>query len=192
MDRKALTEAFYQDIRRALEAFSRTEENQAVYALALDCDPAVGMIALRYNNRARFEQMRPDYESYAEEYGWPVYGLYGSEYSVGDFGFISYDRSPLVKHFTDSYYYHEVGDYFGEGEPIEEIKADHREIYWMMIVTTIKRLQTELAAIGIDGDEEMIFFCSGHDQSDEEKDALLRLTVEGSLLEKLLAREGDQ
>ena len=63
MDREALTEAFYQDIRRALEKFSQTEENRAVYALVLNCDPSVGMIVLRYNNRARFEQRRPDYES---------------------------------------------------------------------------------------------------------------------------------
>ena len=92
MDREALTEAFYQDIRRALEKFSQTEENRAVYALVLNCDPSVGMIVLRYNNRARFEQRRPDYESYAEEYGWPVYGFCGGEFSVGEFGFIPYDK----------------------------------------------------------------------------------------------------
>ena len=120
MDREALTEALYQDIRHVLERFSQTEVNQAVYALVLDCDPSVGMIALRCNNRAWFVQMRPEYEVYAEEYGWSVYGFYGSEYSVGDFEFISYDKSPLVKHFTDSYYYHAVGDYFGAWEPLVE------------------------------------------------------------------------
>lgn len=188
MDREALTEAFYQDIRRALEKFSQTEENRAVYALVLNCDPSVGMITLRYNGRARFERMRPDYEAYAEEYGWPVYGFYGSEYSVGEFGFIPYEKSPLVKHFTDSYYYHAVGDYFGEGEPLEEIGENYEEIYWSMITTVIKRLQPELEAIGIDGCEDLVFFCSGHDQTDEERVAMLRLTADGSLVEKLLAR----
>ena len=188
MDREALTEAFYQDIRRVLEKFSQTEENHAVYALVLDCDPSVGMITLRCNDRARFERMRPDYEAYAEEYGWPVYGFYGSEYSVGEFAFIPYEKSPLVKHFTDSYYYHAVGDYFGEGEPLEEIGEKYEEIYWSMITTVIKRLQTELEAIGIDGCEDLVFFCSGHDQTDEERVAMLRWTVEEPLVEKLLAR----
>ena len=81
-----------------------------------------------------------------------------------------------------------MGDYFGEGEPLEEIRENYQEIYWSMITTVIKRLQTELEAIGIDGCEDMVFFCSGHDQTDEERVAMLRLTAEGSLVEKLLTR----
>ena len=45
-----------------------------------------------------------------------------------------------------------------------------------------------LEAIGIDGCEDLVFFCSGHDQTDEERVAMLRWTVEEPLVEKLLAR----
>ena len=163
MELAALNHEFYKCIRAALKEFSKTEENREVYVLALDCDSDVGMISLRYNNRLRFQEKIPEYEEYEKEYGWKVYGLCGSEYDVGEFGFINYKNTELVKHFKDSYYYHSTGDYLGEGEPMEEIKDNREEILWTMVTEAIIRLKEETGELGIDTVDDFIFFACGHD-----------------------------
>ena len=189
MDTNILKNEFYESIKAALGQFSRTEQNNDVYALALDCDSDVGQICLRYNNTARFTERIPEYQKYYIKYGWKVYGLHGSEYDVGEFAFIEYQRSGLVKHFLDSYYYYAIGDYYGEGEPIEEIKEHYHEIFWDMVESTIQRLKPELKEIGIDAAEHIIFFCCDHDQSEEDMDKMKSHTVNSELMTKLIAKE---
>ena len=186
MDLVALNIEFYRCIKAALEEFSKTEENREVYALALDCDSDVGMISLRYNNRGHFLEKIPEYEEYEKEYGWNVYGLYGSEYDVGEFGFINYKNTELVKHFKDSYYYHSTGVYFGEDEPMEDIKDNRKEILWTMVTEAIIRLKEEIGELGIDTVDDFIFFACGHDLSAEERMAMIRHTVDQEMIRKLV------
>ena len=185
MELAVLNHEFYTCIRAALKEFSKTEENREVYVLALDCDSDVGMISLRYNNRLRFLEKIPEYEEYEKEYGWNVYGLYGSEYDVGEFGFINYKNTELVKHFKDSYYYHSMGVYFGEDEPMEDIKDNRKEILWTMVTEAIIRLKEEIGELEIDTVDDFIFFACDHDQSDEERMVMMRRTVDQELMEQL-------
>lgn len=182
----ALKDEFYGCIRAALQEFSKTEENREVYAIALDCDSDVGMISLRYNNRMHFMKKLPEYEEYENEYGWKVYGLCGSEYDVGEFGFIDYKNTELVKHFKDSYYYHSTGDYLGKGEPMEDIKDDRTEILWAMVTEAIVRLKKEIGELGIDTVEDFIFFACGHDQSDAARIGMMKITVDQEIMDKLI------
>ena len=156
-----------------------------MYVLTFDCDSDVGMISLRYNNRLRFLEKVPEYEEYEKEYGWKVYGLYGSENDVGEFGFINYKNTKLVKHFKDSYYYHSTGDYFGEDEPMEDIKENRKEILWTMVTEAIIRLKEEIGELGIDTVDDFIFFACDHDQSDEERVVRIRKTVDQQLVDQL-------
>lgn len=55
-----------------------------------------------------------------------------------------------------------------------------------MIVDTILRLKDEMKKIGIDITENFIMFCCDHDQSDEERDRMIRWTVEEELMRKLI------
>ena len=58
MDTKQLQKEFHECIKKALIAFSQTEENKDVYAFVFDCDSDVGMISFRYNNLTRFENTK--------------------------------------------------------------------------------------------------------------------------------------
>lgn len=189
MDKVQLINEFYQCIRDALIEFSKTPNNQNIYAMALDCDSSVGDTWLRFRNRAQFNEHIPEYKKYFEKWGegWEVYGLHGSEYSVGDFEFIDYNKTKLVKHFTDSYYYYSSGDdYWGEDEPIEDIEENYEDIFWEMVRETINRLKNEMSELNINIEDDFIFFYCDHDQSDEELDAMISETVDKSLMEKLI------
>ncbi len=177
-----LKEEFYQCIAEALKKFSDSEENKNVYAIVLDCDSSVGMVSLRCRNRQQFENNLKRYEEYRQEYGWAVYGLHGSEYDPGEFAFIDYQKSALVSHFADSYYYHAVGDYFGKGEPIEDIKDNYEEIFWEMIVDTINKLKGEMETLGIHTTDKFIMFHCDHDQSFEDKDKMISMTVDSEMM----------
>lgn len=184
MDTKQLQKSFYDDIKNALKTFSHTEENKDVYALVFDCDSDVGMISLRYNNISRFENTKQEYA----EYDMPMYGLHGLEYSVGEFGFINHQKSDIVAHFTASYYYHRIGDYFREDEPIEEIKDNYEEIYWIMIEDTIKQLQKEIGDLGINATDDFVIFYCDHDQSQEDRDIMISKTVDVQLMQALIEK----
>ena len=188
MDVMRLKNEFYQCIREALVEFSKTENNRDVYVMSLDCDSSVGGVYLRYNNRARFQEHLSEYEKYFKEYGtsWEVYGLHGSEYQPGEFAFIEYNETKLVKHFLSSYYYHSVGDYFGDGEPIEDIAEDYEDIFWSMVEETINKLKNEIKEIGIHAEKDFIFFYCDHDQSHEELDEMICKTVDKKLMEELI------
>lgn len=189
MDINSLKNDFYDGIVKALKAFSYSEENKDVYAMVLDCDSSVGMASLRYQNRRIFESRLEEYKAYEKEYGWKVYGLYGSEYDPGDFSFINYEKTTLVKHFLDSYYYYSVGDYYGEGEPIEEIADNYTEIFWEVIVDTINRLKVEMKELGVHTTERFIFFHCDHDQSYEERDRMIAMTVEENVMLQLSGKK---
>lgn len=185
MDTVKLNESFYRSVKKALDEFTKTEDNLDVYALVFDCDSDVGMISLRYNNMAHFEEDVQNFEKYKymyEPYG--KYGLHGYQYSVGEFPFIEYQEEPFVKHFLDSYYFYKIGDYFGEGEPIQGLENNYCEIWKNMILSCIERLKKEYNKLHVT--EEFIIFMSEHDQSDEEIEEYIQLTVEESLFQKLL------
>ncbi|MBQ4531214.1 MAG: hypothetical protein IJA36_11530 [Lachnospiraceae bacterium] len=185
MDIAMLKEEFYQCIVEALKKFSVDENNTDVYVMAFDCDSSVGMISLRYRNRQQFNSELNTYEDYNKKYGWKIYGLQGSEYDPGEFEFINYQKTALVKHFLDSYYYHAVGEYYGEGTPIKEIKNNYKTIFWDMIVDTIQRLKEEMKSLGIHTTEKFIMFHCDHDQSYEEVEKMMRMTVESDILQSL-------
>lgn len=113
-------------------------------------------ISLRYRNRQQFENEVSRYEEYNKKYGWEIYGLHGSEYEPGEFSFIEYENTKLVKHFTDSYYYYEVGTYYGEGKPLEDIKDNYRELLWDLVIETIVRLKDDVSQIGVDTTDSFI------------------------------------
>lgn len=184
MDTKQLQKEFHECIKKALIAFSQTEENKDVYALVFDCDSDVGMISLRYNNLTRFENTKREY---ADD-DMVIYGLHGLEYSVGEFAFIDYQKTDLVAHFTASYYYHRIGDYFREDEPIEEIKDDFEDIFWHMIEDTIQQLQSEVHTLGIHTTKDIVMFYCDHDQSQEDRDIMISKTVDAAFMKKLIEK----
>ncbi len=186
MDTDVLKEEFYLCIKEALKEFSKSSDNNKVYAIVLDCDSSVGGAWLRYGNREHFQEHLEEYKKYNKKNGWEIYGLHGSEYEPGEFSFIEYQESDKVKHFTESYYYYATGHEYYEREPIEDIKDNYEEIFWDMIVDTILRLKDEMKEIGIDITENFIMFCCDHDQSDEERDRMIRWTVEEELMKKLI------
>lgn len=185
MDVVLLKDEFHKCIVEALRNFSSNEENNNVYAIAFDCDSSVGMVSLRYRNKSSFEREVSRYEEYQKKYGWEVYGLHGSEYDPGEFAFIEYQQSDFVKHFTDSYYYHEVGCYYGAGEPIEDIKDNYEEIFWDMIIDTINRLKGEIKELGIHTTDNFIIFHCDHDQSYEDRDKMISMTVDSETMRSL-------
>lgn len=189
MDIKALKDEFYDGIAKALIDFSNSEKNKDVYVMVLDCDSDVGMASLRYHNRCMFESELERYKVYEEKHGWKVYGLHGSEYDPGEFAFIEYEKSALVEHFFDSYYYHKIGNYYGEGEPIEEIKDNYKEIFWEVIIDTINRLKIEMEELGVHITEDFIFFHCDHDQNYEERDRMIAMTVDEDVMKKLIERK---
>ena len=184
-DMSVLKDEFYICIMEALKEFALSEDNNEVYALVFDCDSDVGVISLRYRNKQHFLSKVSEYEKYNRKYGWEIYGLYGSEYEPGEFPFIEYKASSLVKHFTDSYYYYEVGTYYGEGEPLEGIKDNYRELFWELVIETIERLKGSISQIGIDTTDNFIFFHCDHDQSYEDRDKMIRMTVDEEMIQKI-------
>lgn len=185
MDINSLNNEFYDCILDTLKNFSTSEKNHDVFAIVFDCDSSVGQIVLRYRNKSSFECKKSKYKEYQQKYGWPVYGLWGSEYDVGEFEIIKYQPTENVKHFMDSYYYHEVGDYYGLGEPIEDIKDNYREIYWDMIVNTINRLKAEISNLGIHTTDNFIIFHCDHDEAQEERKRKISMTVDNEIMEIL-------
>lgn len=185
MDTNFLNNEFYSCIAEALKKFSTDAENHNVYAIAFDCDSSVGTVVLRYRNRSSFELEVSRYEEYQKKYGWAVYGLYGSEYDVGEFDIIEYQKTETVKHFTDSYYYHEVGSYYGVGEPIEDIKDNYHEIFWDMVLFAINRLKADIGKFGISTTDNFIIFHCDHDESQEDREKKISMTVDSETMKKL-------
>lgn len=185
LDISVLKNEYYLCIVEALEKFSSSKDNKDVYALVFDCDSDTGAISLRYRNKQHFLNEVSRYEEYNKKYGWAIYGLHGSEYEPGEFPFIEYETSKRVKHFTDSYYYYEVGTYYGEDKPMEDIKDNYRELFWELVIDTIERLKDNISQIGIDTAEDFIIFHCDHDQSYEERDKMIRKTVDDELIQKI-------
>lgn len=185
MDISLLKEEFYKSMTETLKNFSAGEENKDVYAIVLDCDSSVGMVVPRYRNRKHFEDALSSYEEYKKKYGWEIYGLHGGEYDPGEFPFLEYKQSKVVRHFTDSYYFYEVGEYYGEGEPIEGIEDNYREIFWDMIVDTINRLKDKMDELGVHTADKFIMFHCDHDQSYEERDKMISMTVDEELMKSI-------
>ena len=185
LDMDKLEDEFYSCIVEALKKFAVTEDNKEVYALVFDCDSDVGVISLRYRNKKHFQNEISRYEEYNKKYGWEVYGLHGSEYEPGEFPFIEYEVTKLVKHFQDSYYYYEVGTYYGEGKPFEAMKENYRELFWNLVLDTIERLKSEIPQIAIHTTDDFIIFHCDHDQSYEDRDKMIRKTVEEEILKRI-------
>lgn len=185
MDTISLKNEFYSCVADALKNFSTSAENHDIYAIAFDCDSSVGSVVLRYRNRSSFEREISVYEEYQKEYGWAVYGLYGSEYDVGEFDIIEYQKSELVTHFMDSYYYHKVGDYHGAGEPIEDIADNYQGIFWDMMICTINRLKSEVQGFGIHTTDDCIIFHCDHDESQDERKEKISITVDSETMKRL-------
>ena len=184
-DVSVLKDEFYMCIIEALKEFALSEDNKDIYALAFDCDSDVGVISLRYRNKQHFLNEMSEYEKYNKKYGWDIFGLHGSEYEPGEFPFIEYKASKLVKHFTDSYYYYEVGVYYGEDEPLEDIKDNYRELFLELVIETIERLKTDISQLGIDTTDNFIFFHCDHDQSYEDRDKMIRMTVDEEMIQRI-------
>lgn len=184
MDTQTLKNDFYHSLKKGLESFRKTEQNNAIYAMALICDYSRGMILLGYNNKTRFKEMLSKFILYRNRYGLPIYGLYGNEYNVFEFEFIGYHVTELVDRFVDSCCYYSTGKYNGTGEPIEDIKNNYQELYLEMITETINRLKFELKTLGIDISDDFIFFYRDINHSIEEQNAMLLKTVDKELVEK--------
>jgi len=185
IDVSLLKNEFYACIVEALEKFSSSENNKDVYALVFDCDSDIGSISLRYRNKQQFQNEISRYEEYNQKYGWMVYGLHGCEYDPGEFSFIEYKDTTLVKYFKDSYYYYSVGEYYGKGKPMEDIKDNYEDIFWEMIIDVIKRLKHEITQIGILTTEDFIVFYCDHDQTVEDRDKMLRKIVDEETMRKI-------
>lgn len=180
-----LYESFYDSIEEALDQFAPTQENTDVYALVFDCDSEGGQLCLRYSNIAHFDEMLKTYEHYEYMYApYGKYGLRGYKYAVGDFPFIDFEYPLLVKHFLDSYYYYDTGDYGGEGQPIPGLENTYREIWKGMILSCIRRLKEKYPKLHTT-DDFIIYMCD-HDQSDEDTEEWIKWTVEPRLFDRLL------
>lgn len=187
LDVQELQACFYEAVREALDRFALTAENAEVYALVFDCDSDVGQICLRYANAAHFAAMLQSYERYKYMYeprGYGKYGLRGYKYSVGDFPFIEFDYPAGVTEFLDTYYYYETGDYCGAGEPIAGLESSYKEIWRAMLLSCIRRLKAEYT--GLRTTDDFIVYMCDHDQSDEDTEALIQLTVDAGLFNRLL------
>ena len=87
--------------------------------------------------------------------------------------------------FMDSYYYHETGCYYGDGEPIHEMKDNYKEILWDMVICTINRLKMEIENLGIHTTDDFIIFHCDHDQSYEERDRMICMTVDRETIKRI-------
>ena len=177
---------FYSCIQNALKDFSKNEENHDVYAIVLDCDSSVGDVVLQYRNRSSFESELSTYEEYENEFGLAVYGLYGSEYEPGEFEIIDYQKTGLVKHFMDSYYYFQTGCSISDKEPINDIKDSCTNIFRDMVVSTINRLKPEIKNPGIHTTDNFIIFHCDHDRTYECRDKMIGMTVDKKIMEDLI------
>ncbi len=191
-----LRDDFRAQVITALEEFSKTEQNKAVYAIAFDCDTENGAIVLRYANSEVFEKLKESWDdAYADMYKpYGQNGLFGLKYSVGDFEMLKYEYSGLTSSFQDSFYFYSVGDYYGEGEPISEIEIDGRvlaeeeledeinDVFERMIIETIEEVKNMPS---IDFDKDSLVFMCDHDISNEDFKMWVRKTNDEELVERL-------
>lgn len=94
-----------------------------------------------------------------------------------------------MKLFLDSYYYHSIGDYYGEGEPIEEIADNYAEIFWEVIIDVINKLKNEMDELGVHTTENFIFFHCDHDQNYADRDRMIAMTVDENVMKQLIERK---
>lgn len=126
---RELKNIFYQSMYSELFAFSQTDNNKDIYSLVFDCENEIAQICLRYGNEAHFAEISKDFDKYAALYKDKRNGLHSRKYSVGEFAFIGsmeYNGYLFLKmdeqteYFLNSCYYHNIGEYYGKGEPIKQ------------------------------------------------------------------------
>lgn len=188
---------FKNQVIEQIVSFSKTDSNKDIYAIAFDCDDEVGQVCLRYNNLENFEKQKKDWDEYSymfEPYG--LNGLFGLKYSVGDFEFIECEWSGELDSFFDSYYFYSVGDYYGEGEPIDCICIDgneltdddladsYYEIWKRLILETINEIKDEVRNVLNVTDDFIMFMCM-HDISNEDFKNWVEKTTDCEIVEYL-------
>lgn len=197
-----LKDSFYHSILSELRLFAQTEANKNIYAIAFDCNSEVGQVSLRYGSNAHFKEISKNFHKVSKYYRpYGRYGLRGQQYDVGEFvfigslehnGYIFLNFDSDTSHFFDSYYYHNIGDYFGEGEPIEGFDSGevlNREtvtpLFQEMVIDCINRLKENGGLINTT--EDFIIFMCDLQNSPEENAELLKKTVDPKLFDKLMA-----
>lgn len=188
---------FREQIINTLKDFATTEQNKNIYAIVFDCDLDNGQIVLRYSNNENFETLKQSWKNYKymyEPYG--QNGLFGLKYnSVGDFPMLRYQYSGLTNNFLDSFYYYNVGDYYGDDELItviemkdkilegDSLKNEIKNILISMIVDIINEIKTMTQII--DFDKDCIIFMCDHDISNDDFERWVRKTNDDDLIDRL-------
>lgn len=188
---------FREQIINTLKDFATTEQNKNIYAIVFDCDLDNGQIVLRYNNNENFETLKQSWKNYKymyEPYG--QNGLFGLKYnSVGDFPMLRYQYSGLTNNFLDSFYYYNVGDYYGDDELItviemkdkilegDSLRKEIKNILISMIVDIINEIKTMTQII--DFDKDCIIFMCDHDISNDDFERWVRKTNDDDLIDRL-------
>ena len=194
-----LKEHFYQSMYRELLAFSETENTKDIYSLVFDCESEIAQISLRYGNEAHYAKRSKEFEKYADLFEGRRNGLNGYKYSVGDFAFIgSIEASGYIflhfdehtKHFLDSCYYHNVGEYYGEDDPIEQLDSGEvlkkdtvTELFYEMIIECIERLKQNIRFLNVT--EDFIFYMCDNTFASDRNEELMKKTVDPETIDKL-------
>ena len=191
-----LKDSFYHSMYKELIYFSQTDNNQDIYALVFDCDSENGQICLRYGSEPHFAKISKKYNICQEK---QQYKLHRFKYSVGDYAFIgSIQHNGYVclafdsdtEHFLESYYYHCIWQYFGQGSPITNLdsgeilnKETVKTLFYEMILECICRLKENLSFLHTT--EDFIFYMCDHQNSIKDNEKLMKKTVDLPLFTKL-------
>lgn len=197
MKYEELKNDFKKRILCTLNDFSTTKQNKNVYAIVFDCDLEVGQIVLRYSNLENFENLKQSWENYKYMYRpYGQNGLFGLKYDVGGFPMLKYAYDGMTEHFLNSCYYYSVGDYYGEGEPINAIElsgqtlkgdnlgAEIENIFIKMIMDIIDEIRGMSDIINYD-DDYLVFMCT-HDITNDDFEKWVRKTNDDKLVDKLV------
>ncbi len=194
MKYRDLRNDFKEQIISKLKEFANTEHNKDVYAIVFDCTSDVGGIYLKYSNNEHFEVLKETWDKYKSLYKpYGKNGLFGLKYnSVGNFIGLKDSYTGLTNRFLNSIYYYHVGDYWGEGEPIETMEIDGLEcdnlssliddIFIRMIIETIEDVKNMSQ---INFTEDCLVFMCDHDISNEDFKMWVEKTNDRDLVEKL-------
>ena len=194
-----LKDKFYQSMYSELFAFSKTNNNKDIYSLVFDCESDIAQICLRYGNEAHYAKISKDFEKYADLYNGKRNGLHGQKYSVGEFpfigsveynGYVFLQFDEQTEHFLKSCYYHNIGEYYGEGDPIEQLDSGEvlnettvKELFYEMIIDCIERLKQNIGFLNIT--QDFIFYMCDSTYSSLENEELMKKTVDSDILDKL-------
>lgn len=185
-----LKKVFYEDVKNELKKFCETEANTDVYAIVFDCDESVGQVSLRYASLEKYNEELKEFAKHAymfEPYG--KLGLKGYKYDEGNFKWINLKPCNYFKKFTDTYYYVMTKVYYGEDkepdiEITREVEDGYKRFFQEVIIDCIEKLKNNIDELNKTND--FIIYLTYHDINHEERERLIKKTVDEELFEKLL------